>query len=72
MLLPVGDYYAVVDASGEKKNLTVIYESDNRRDAEEARDRLKMVGCEVYAEVGGRIYRVICPQTKVKSDYVRP
>jgi hypothetical protein len=64
--------YQIIDINEPSKSLKVVYESDNRRDAEETRDRLKMVGCEVYAEVGGKLYRVICPQEKVKSDYVRP
>ena len=58
----------VIDISEPEKSLKIVYESDNRRDAEETRDRLKMVGCEVYAEVGGFLYRVICPQTLVKSE----
>lgn len=62
----------VIDISEPTKSLKIVYESDNRRDAEEARDRLKMVGCEVYAEVGGKLYRVICEQEKVISTYERP
>lgn len=66
-MLPAVDYdYKIV---GAEENLKVVYESVNRRDAEEMRDRLQIRGCEVYAEVGGVLYRVICPQTKVESEY---
>jgi hypothetical protein len=64
--------YQIIDVNEPKKILKVVCESDTRRGAEETRDRLKMVGCEVYAEVGGKLYRVICTQEKVTSDYVRP
>jgi cell division protein FtsN len=64
--------YQIIDISGEKKDLKVMGEYDSRRGAEEGRDRLQMVGCEIYAEVGGQLYRVICEQGKVKSNYERP
>jgi hypothetical protein len=64
--------YQIIDVNEPKKMLKVVYESDNRRDAEETRDRFKMVGCEVYAEVGGKLYRIICEQEKVTSNYARP
>jgi hypothetical protein len=60
--------YQIIDVNEPQKKLKVVCESDTRRGAEEARDRLKMVGCEVYAEVGGKLYRVICTQDQVKSE----
>ena len=73
MLLPVGDYYAIDynDKYGTKKSATVVYESDNRGDAEQACDRLKVVGCEVYAEVGEKHYRVICEQERIVTYATR-
>lgn len=60
--------YAVVDISGEKKDLKVYGEYDTKSEAEVARDKLQVRGCEVYAEVGGKLYRVICEQTVVTSE----
>ena len=71
MLLPVGDYYAIQDISearGTQKPLTVVAEYDNEREARQARAGLKVRGCEVYAEVGGKLWRVICPKTTINSD----
>ena len=62
----------IIDINEPSKSLKVMGEYDNRGTAEQAKDRLKMVGCEVYAEVGGKLYRIICEQEKVTSDYVRP
>lgn len=70
MLLQPVDYYAIIDISGETKNLKVVAEYDDRGEAEQARDRLQVCGCEVYAEVGGRLYRVICEQMKITSSPV--
>ena len=67
MLLPVGDYYAVVDINRASQELTVVAESDNRTEAEEIRDGLKMCDCEVIREYDGSIYRVICGKVKVES-----
>jgi hypothetical protein len=67
MLLPAGDYYAIIDISGEKKHLTVVGEYDDKREAELARDKLEVCGCEVYAEVGGKLYRVICERMNMTS-----
>ena len=60
--------YAVIDISGEKKNLKVHGEYDTKREAELVRDKLQIRGCEVYAEVGGQLYRVICEQQIVTSE----
>lgn len=71
MQLPVGDYYAIQDISQNRrtqKPLTVVAEYDNEREARQARAGLKVVGCEVYADVDGRTYRVICPNTTMTSD----
>lgn len=70
MLLPEVDYYAIQDisqASGETKHLKVVAEYDNEREARQARAGLKVRGCEVFADVDGRTYRVICPMTRMKS-----
>ncbi len=71
MQLPQVDYYAIQDISearGTQKTLTVVAEYDNEAEARQARVGLKVRGCEVYAEVGGRIYRVICPKIIMTSD----
>ena len=71
MQLPQVDYYAIQDISearGAQKALTVVAEYDNEREARKAKAGLTVRGCEVYAEVGGRIYRVICPKTTMLSD----
>ena len=71
MQLPLDNYYAIQDISearGTQKPLTVVAEYDNEAEARQARAGLKVRGCEVYAEVGGRIYRVICPKTTMLSD----
>jgi len=62
----------IIDINEPSKSLKVMGEYDNRGSAEQAKDRLEMVGCEVYAEVGGKLYRLICPQERVTSNYVRP
>lgn len=61
-------YYAIQDISGEKKNLKVVGEFASRPEAEDLRDKLEVRGCEVYAEVGGKQYRVMCEQIPVKSE----
>ncbi len=71
MQLQQVDYYAIQDISearGTQKPLQVVAEYDNEAEARQARAGLKVRGCEVYAEVGGRIYRVICPKTTMLSD----
>jgi hypothetical protein len=71
MQLSVDNYYAIQDISearGTQKPLTVVAEYDNEAEARQARAGLKVRGCEVYAEVGGRVYRVICPKTTISSD----
>jgi hypothetical protein len=71
MLLPQVDYYAIQDINdpkGTQTRLTVVAEYDNEAEARQARAGLKVRGCEVYAEVGGRIYRIICPKTTMTSD----
>ena len=71
MQLPVGDYYAIQDiseSSGSQKALTVAAEYDNEREARQAKAGLRVRGCEVYAEVGRKLYRVICPKTTMTSD----
>jgi hypothetical protein len=67
MLLPAVDYYAIVDASGQEKSFKVVGEYDDKREAELARDKLSVCGCEVYAEVGGKLYRVICERMNMIS-----
>ena len=59
--------YQVIDVNRPSNSLTVVYESDNRRDAEQARDGLKVCGCEVYVDIGEKLYRVICPQQVLRS-----
>ena len=71
MQLPTGDYYAIQDISdsnGSQKALSVIAEYDNEREARQAKAGLRVRGCEVYAEVGGVLWRVICPKTTMTSD----
>jgi len=71
MQLPTGDYYAIYDISdarGTQKPLQVVAEYDNEAEARQAKAGLRVRGCEVYAEVGGRIYRVICPKQIMTSD----
>jgi len=58
----------IIDINEPSKSLKVMGEYDNRGTAEQAKDRLKMVGCEVYAEVGGKLFRVICTQDQVTSQ----
>lgn len=72
MQLPLDNYYAIEDignTGGEKTTLTVVAEYDNEAEARQARSGFKVRGCEVYAEVGGKIYRVICPHQSKESDY---
>lgn len=72
MLLPQVNYYDIQDigdTGGKKKELTVVAEYDNRREAEvDARQR-KIGNCEVYYETerDGKRYRVICERTKMVS-----
>jgi hypothetical protein len=67
MILPIGDYYVVQDINRQKANLKVVGEFTTRGEAEVVRDKLQVRGCEVYAEVGGKLYRVICEQTKITN-----
>jgi hypothetical protein len=70
MLLPQVDYYDIdyTDKYGKKKEATVVAAYDNEAEARQARAGLKVVGCEVYADAGGKLYRVICEQTTMTSD----
>jgi len=71
MQLPTGDYYAIQDINdpkGTQTRLTVVAEYDNAREARQARAGLKIRGCEVYAEVGGRVWRILCPKQTMTSD----
>ena len=70
MQLPVGDYYAIQDISDSartQKPLTVVAEYDNETEARQAKDGFRIRGCEVFTELGGKLYRVICPSELVKS-----
>ena len=70
MQLPL-DNYAIQDISearGTQKPLTVVAEYDNEAEARQARAGLKVRGCEVYAEVGGRVWRILCPKQIMTSD----
>ena len=70
MQLPQVNYYAIQDISearGTQKELTVVAEYDNETEARQAKDGFRIRGCEVFTELGGKLYRVICPSELVKS-----
>lgn len=73
MLLPSVDYYAIQDISQERgtaRQLKVVAEYDDKREADFACSQLKVGGCEVYWETerAGKRYRIICPITSVKAE----
>ena len=55
----------------ESRNKVVIEETRDRAVAEEIVKKRKDSSCEVYYEIeqDGKLYRVLCDRTTVKSDW---
>ena len=55
----------------DPRGYAVVCEARTRREAQKALDSIKVSGCGIYAEVGGKLYRVMCEQTSIKTGLTR-
>ena len=60
-------YADIVDISSGKRNLVVIEETTDRAVAEQALKGRANGDCEVYVEVGEKLYRTICKTITIKK-----
>jgi hypothetical protein len=58
--------YAIQDF--DNRTLSVRYETTDRGKATEMFERFKNGSCDLYVDVDGRTYRIICEQEKVESQ----
>lgn len=61
------DYYDIQDT--DNRTLSVVFETTERGKATEVFERYKNGSCDLYVDVDGRTYRIICDKQKVESRW---